>query len=159
MSGKSLCPQTWGHRPQSPQESHCRRTHQKIKVSLFLTCYVVLAITYIFWPEEVQEKRERVTRQLFPRIPQVLSNSQQECQLGGPVCIFSQLLIRGHHVGRLKSSGVGVFTPQKLANTTNPSFFTGEPVVKHFPAHCFILHQNTEKVRLARLLGSMDLAC
>ena len=26
---------------------------------------------------------------------------------------------------------VGVFTPQKLANTINQSFVTGDPVIKH----------------------------
>lgn len=44
--------------------------------------------------------------------------------LGEPVmCILSQLHIQWHSTGGLKSAMVGEYTPWKLANVTNQSFF------------------------------------
>ena len=56
--------------------------------------------------------------------------------------IFSLLRFQWHHLGSLKLTTVGLFTPWKLSNTTNHSFFIclsvfREPVVKPLPSGDF----------------------
>ena len=49
------------------------------------------------------------------------------------VLISSQFCFQWHHIGGLKLAILGVFTPQKLANTANQ--WSGELAVRHLPAH------------------------
>lgn len=54
------------------------------------------------------------------------------------LCISSHLYVQQHHVGKLKSAMVEVFTQGTIANTIYKSasfFFFREPVVKYLPAY------------------------
>lgn len=49
------------------------------------------------------------------------------------MCVTSLLYIQRHHVVSLKLATMGVFTPQKWANTTNQGFVGGKTTFTSTP--------------------------
>lgn len=107
--------------------------------------FLSLILLYILWTEG-EKNKPRYTQLQLSAIKK--SESRVKCWSWFALAYESHLCssfpncVQWSHFSGLKSSTVGGFTPQKLANITDlASISPGEPVFKHLPAYSWHVSQ------------------